>query len=752
VVCAAAACAAWLAAPAVQAQLRIVDYNIAQNYDIQSDPGGLDLIFGAIATELRNGFARPIDVLAMQELNESGTDAAAIATMLNGVFGVSTYAAAPKPANAASGGNGLPALVYNSATVGLLETIAFGNVGSGADQQPRSTLRYRLRPAGYGPSADFYLYNSHYKSDTGATDQARRLVEATAIRDNADALGDGVHAIYAGDFNIGSSSESMYAELLSAGAGQAFDPIAAPGSWSGNLAFKPIHTQSPATGPAAFSGQVLGGVNDRFDFQLVTGELLDGEGLSYIPGSYHTFGNNGTHNLNGAITTGSGASAAVLTALTQSSDHLPVVADYQLPAKLGVEVGAVPPIVPVGAAASFNVIVQNLANVVAAIGADELDYTLSVTGDLVGGAAGTDAPLGGGLSHQVTLNTATAGTKSGVVTVTASSQGAANPLFTMPVSFVVSGGGAATRVTVARDDFDAPLNLVSFTQTPAAGAMSAGSGFEEYQFGVSPAVPAQLVDATASGTPGDTRGVFSPAAKTDAWFGASDTVNPGNPSGSATASWEFDVDGASSLEASIAMGAMGDFEAGADVFNWTYSLDGAAFQPLFTSSVDEAATANYTLASGVVVAVDDPLSMTTTGGQTVQLSNAVATLTSAIAGVGERLVVRLEVNANGLDEAFALDDIVVTGLVASFAAADFNHDGLVDGADLATWRTNFGQTGANPAQGDADDDGDVDGGDFLVWQREATAAGGAAAVPEPHSALLAAAAILLAVARRRGGR
>ena len=36
------------------------------------------------------------------------------------------------------------------------------------------------------------------------------------------------------------------------------------------------------------------GLDDRFDFQLVTGEFLDGAGLNYINNSYHSFGNNGS--------------------------------------------------------------------------------------------------------------------------------------------------------------------------------------------------------------------------------------------------------------------------------------------------------------------------------------------------------------------------------------------------------------------------------------------------------------------------
>src|SRR5688572_1934455 len=101
-------------AASASAQLRIVDYNIAQNYDIAGDPGGLNVIFAAIGAEVRNGFAKPIDILAVQEANLSGTDAAALAAILNNAYGVTTYAAAPVPANGVSGGNGLPGLVYNS--------------------------------------------------------------------------------------------------------------------------------------------------------------------------------------------------------------------------------------------------------------------------------------------------------------------------------------------------------------------------------------------------------------------------------------------------------------------------------------------------------------------------------------------------------------------------------------------------------------------------------------------------------------
>jgi T5SS/PEP-CTERM-associated repeat protein len=94
---------------------------------------------------------------------------------------------------------------------------------------------------------------------------------------------------------------------------------------------------------------------------------------------------------------------------------------------------------------------------------------------------------------------------------------------------------------------------------------------------------------------------------------------------------------------------------------------------------------------------------------------------------------------------------VVPGLTA-----DFDANGVVNGADLTKWKTGFGKaTGAAKADGDADGDGDVDGNDFLAWQRQVgmgtPTTASAAAVPEPGSAAMigACAALAGAVRRRR---
>jgi hypothetical protein len=452
--CALGAALAGGAAPAA-AQLRIVTYNTGTGQADNPATGqtarpGISTILAAIGAEVfgssaERQFAKPIDVLLLQEQYTMAITTQSFVNVLNSIYGPGVYArgnlngATSDPSAEA----GRPGLVYNTQTVQLLEETAFGNVGTSDGtggppaQQPRSTMRYKLKPVGYDDSAIFYAYNSHYKSDTGTANNNRRLAEAQAIRTNSDALGQGAHAIYAGDYNIQTSSGTAYQHLLSAGNGQALDPVNRPGSWHDNDSFRDLFTQAPAT-VSQYSGQTLGGLDDRFDFQLVTGEMLDDLGMAYIAGSYHAFGNNGSVACcNGAITASSALTSEVRTALMQSSDHLPVIADYALPAKLGVQVAAVPSFVELGSSVAIDVTVSNTAPAVHAIGVDELAYTLGVTGSLSGSAMGTDDALGGGNLHQVMLNTSTLGLQNGMINVLATSVQTASPMFAMPVSFQV---------------------------------------------------------------------------------------------------------------------------------------------------------------------------------------------------------------------------------------------------------------------------------------------------------------------------
>ena len=97
-----------------------------------------------------------------------------------------------------------------------------------------------------------------------------------------------------GDFNLYHSSEASYQLLLSTNpnpVGQLFDPINMPGDWTQNPSFAAIDTQSPRT--QSFGGGATGGMDDRFDFILVSAALMDTAGTYAMPETYHAFGNDG---------------------------------------------------------------------------------------------------------------------------------------------------------------------------------------------------------------------------------------------------------------------------------------------------------------------------------------------------------------------------------------------------------------------------------------------------------------------------
>ena len=84
-----------------------------------------------------------------------------------------------------------------------------------------------------------------------------------------------------------------------------------------------------------------GGLDDRFDFQLLSPTLFDGDGFSIMPSTYRSFGNDGDH-YNVSINTGNNAyfpgqtarSNGLADALHDASDHIPVVADLMVPGLL----------------------------------------------------------------------------------------------------------------------------------------------------------------------------------------------------------------------------------------------------------------------------------------------------------------------------------------------------------------------------------------------------------------------------------
>ncbi len=174
------------------------------------------------------------------------------------------------------------------------------------------------------------LYGVHLKASSGTTNENKRAAEVDELRIVTDALPIGKDFMVLGDFNFYNSSEPGYVKLLNnTNTGYFLDPINQPGVWHNDISFSLIHTQSTR---ASSSGDFVGGgLDDRFDFILISQAVKDSGGIVYKTGTYKAYGNDGNH-FNKSINdqpTNTAVSATVLNALYNASDHLPVIATFQ---------------------------------------------------------------------------------------------------------------------------------------------------------------------------------------------------------------------------------------------------------------------------------------------------------------------------------------------------------------------------------------------------------------------------------------
>ncbi|HSW68214.1 MAG TPA: T9SS type A sorting domain-containing protein, partial [Bacteroidales bacterium] len=104
-----------------------------------------------------------------------------------------------------------------------------------------------------------------------------------------------------------------------------FDPVNQHGEWTSNPAFANFHTQSTQTQSDCHVG---GGLDDRFDFLLISRSILEGsEKVQFIEDSYRTLGQDGLRFNSPLLGLPANFSApeSVLESLAANSDHLPVL-------------------------------------------------------------------------------------------------------------------------------------------------------------------------------------------------------------------------------------------------------------------------------------------------------------------------------------------------------------------------------------------------------------------------------------------
>jgi hypothetical protein len=481
------ALALFLSAGAASAQVRLAAWNISNWSGTNRQADVQTAVYGIVPTGLALAGQRfAPDVIAVQEMNNASA-LAALVTVLNTASGSpGDWAAAPY-IDSALYSDAESSLVYRTSRFQLLATTTVAVGSTVATNQPRNTYRYDLRPVGYlAPQSVIAIYSVHMKSGSASDDNARRLVESIRIRDNAEgvntngpntALPAGYNFLLAGDMNMQSSGQTSYVELVGSqtnNAGRFFDPINTPGSWNNSSTFRFIHTQDPANAGG-------GGMDDRHDQILISASLRDTIGWHYIGSSslsfssstwndpnhsYRCWGNDGTTYNIGLATTGNtqvgpAIAQALINCATASGGHLPVFADFRVPAKatanaMTIDFGSV---VQGSAAPQRTLTITNTGDIVlfGANGIATLTYNLPAgAGFTIPTGTYTEAPGGGGRNHTLVMPTLTVGPKSATLVIGTDSP--ENPNLTVTLTGNVTApnlppvANAGTDITVTDSD------------------------------------------------------------------------------------------------------------------------------------------------------------------------------------------------------------------------------------------------------------------------------------------------------------
>lgn len=178
-----------------------------------------------------------------------------------------------------------------------------------------------------GDTIFFIPIVAHLKAGTSDTERRLSMIQQLMSRLNNWGISD--NYVLTGDFNIYTSTEPAYQQLINYpnSAVRFYDPIDTPGNWNNNYSYRHIHTQSTHTGGDCFAG---GGMDDRFDFILVSAPILNGyDHVKAISETYTALGQDGNR-YNGSMISPANTVIPqdIANALYSMSDHLPVMMDF----------------------------------------------------------------------------------------------------------------------------------------------------------------------------------------------------------------------------------------------------------------------------------------------------------------------------------------------------------------------------------------------------------------------------------------
>jgi exonuclease III len=193
-------------------------------------------------------------------------------------------------------------------------------------------MYYKSSSLVQGDTAFITFIIAHLKAGNDETNRNARKIQVERLTSKLEKTGIDNY-VFSGDFNLYKASEPAYQHLLfnNNTAFRFLDPIDAYGNWNKNPQFAKIHTQSThiINENGCYS---LGGLDDRFDFILVSPTLFYGtKKVQVMPETYQTLGQDGQRLGKSLLSpTNPSLPIEILTAMYNFSDHLPVICDFNI--------------------------------------------------------------------------------------------------------------------------------------------------------------------------------------------------------------------------------------------------------------------------------------------------------------------------------------------------------------------------------------------------------------------------------------
>lgn len=195
------------------------------------------------------------------------------------------------------------------------------------------------------------VFVTHLKASSGNTNREKRFNSIQNFNNYLEKFREDANIIFAGDFNFYTSNEEGFQELIDPNnAIQIVDPVnrlcpVFPDDnkdyfdddynstyfWN-NSSFADVHSQSTRNSQVNGDG-AGGGMDDRFDFIMMSKNFTTNSNFYYVNDSYKTIGNNGNcYNSYVSNTNCTGTfSQELRNALYNFSDHLPIVMEIETP-------------------------------------------------------------------------------------------------------------------------------------------------------------------------------------------------------------------------------------------------------------------------------------------------------------------------------------------------------------------------------------------------------------------------------------